>query len=501
MAFYSVAPPPQNGLSNLTTALSLYDNFIGLGRQTREQQLQAAKDAQDHANQAAGNAQSEEGRRDTSFVTEQQARELANQAAQQGLDSNKLNLDAANRTAQVQKGLRDSFQAPQSLELPPVFGLDSIGKNIDETAGTAYMAGHKRAFNDLPEPLQLSQIQQFQKSSGGNGTPGELADAWDKQALPLSGTLPITPPVIKGSPTPQYPVSVAATAGQPPQAQFAPMDPVFARQIEMQTKKEDFLKSQRDAMTKNAPITSYIGNGEHPGIRQVKSQLDALVSNYRDPQTGVVDWSKVSPSEAFSLIFSEGKVNDPNAVIRQQEFENIANQVGLKDKAANLYRKVMDGQTVPPKLLENIYNTVNKKAEGARQDFFKNMTGVEEHANENPYYRVSADQLLDDPTLRQEYQDWKTNGGVSSPTASTSDAGATKPLKFASPEAAQAALANGSLSPSAPIYVPGPKGWVRYAQPTKPAAATALPNLPTGAAVLPPNIMNILGTALGQSGR
>jgi hypothetical protein len=382
--------------------------------------------------------------------------------------------------------------------------LAPIATGVNAAAGNAYLGAHKTTFHNLPDPLQLELTQNFQRETNGNGTPGQLASEWDKGALPLVGSLPISVPKIEGSKSPLYVSSVTSTPGQPASAAFSPVDPAFEKQMTLQKNYEDYIQGLRDTMSKNAPITSYIGNGEHPGIRQVKSQLDALVSNYQDPKTGEIDWTKVNPSEAFSILYSEGKINDPGAVIRQQEFENIANQVGIKDKAENLYRKIVEGQSVPPALLKNVYATVGKKANGARNDFFTSLSGIESEAEKNPYYKVGIDRLVFDPTLRQEYELWKRGGEppTTAHPALESNSSGFKPLKFASAEQAAAALANGSVSPSAPVYIPGAKGWVRYA-PTQKASTppTTLPDLPSDIPLMPPSVLNVLGASMGQSPR
>lgn len=464
MAYYP-APDAGSGFGNLSSALGLFDQFFGLGHDARKQALAGAK-------QATEQAAAEEARRQAQFPGAQTIQNQAIDANKLSIDANKLALDRANRATQTEQGLRSSFQLP-NVQLPSsIPGLGETGKAINASTNAAFLNDHSKAFHDLNPEQQQAYISDFQKSSNGNGSPADLSEAWNKNASGLAGTLSIVPPKVVGSTAPMYPAQVSQTPGQAPTAAFTPVDPIFNRQLELQAKREETIKGLRDVMGKNAAITSYLGSGEHPGIRQVQNSLDSLVQAYRDPKTGQVDWSKVNPSEAFSIIFSEGKVNDPNAVIRQQEFENIASQVGLKDKAENIYRHVMEGQHYPPKLLENIYNTVQKKADGAKQQFFQNLSGVEEEGAKNPYFQVGADRLVQDPGLLKEYEAWKQTGGKPNPSGGAPGSPASPPAMFPTPEMAAAAVKAGQVPAGAEIRVPGPKGWVKWApEGTAPQAA------------------------------
>ncbi len=186
----------------------------------------------------------------------------------------------------------------------------------------------------------------------------------------------------------------------------------------------------------SAPLTNYIGAGEKPGLKQVASQLDGLVNEYKNPQTGAIDWTKVTPAEAFSIIFAEGKVNDPNAVIRQQEFENIARQSGLKDTASNIYRKVMDGQLFAPRLMQNIYNAVHKKVESARQSAFSDFRNIAKEAGEK---HVPLEHVINDPDVINEFNQWQQGQGQLPNTGGPS---VTRPGTASSPSAGPTRIAS-----------------------------------------------------------
>jgi hypothetical protein len=178
------------------------------------------------------------------------------------------------------------------------------------------------------------------------------------------------------------------------------------REAAQQVVKEhkDNIETFRKAAKDDPNIVYYLGTPDAPGVKSVRDQLNAILSKHRDA-SGSVDFSKVSPTEAFSQLFALAKVNDPKAVVRQQEIEAISEGAGIRDKFENLYNKVVNGQHLPPRILKGIYDTVQSKANAAERGFFNSLSTLEQNAD---IAHVPLDRVIQDPVLLNQYQTWKT---------------------------------------------------------------------------------------------
>lgn len=165
----------------------------------------------------------------------------------------------------------------------------------------------------------------------------------------------------------------------------------------------DNLAELQKIAERSSNIAVYLGAGETPGINQIRNQLNALMARHRGP-SGVIDFSQVTPMEAFSTLFSASKVNDPKAVMTQAEMEQAEKNFGIPATISNIFNQWKTGQKIPPSRIEDIYNVVNTKANEAQTALFNSLSNLEKMAEKR---KVKLNEIIPDPTVLTHYSAWK----------------------------------------------------------------------------------------------
>lgn len=184
-------------------------------------------------------------------------------------------------------------------------------------------------------------------------------------------------------------------------------DPMSAQSLEDQVRPaaEKFVaqhqaatKDLRDRVKGDEDIAGYIGASGHGGARNSTAKMDAVLSKLTNPKTGQVDWSNVNAPTAFSLIFADANSNNPGAIVRPSDVENLTELQGHPQKWANIWHSFVTGNKLTPQLMAGLRDLVHERtdaAKGAAISAFDNIAG-EAGANRVPLERIADRQFLAD---------------------------------------------------------------------------------------------------------
>lgn len=179
-------------------------------------------------------------------------------------------------------------------------------------------------------------------------------------------------------------------------AKFPPVtQKLVAPIIEAGQKNEEMLRKR---ISENGDLSGYMGSGTKPGYRHIEHLMDSAIGQARDPKTGVVDWSKVDAPSAFSLVYSDAQANNPGAIVRPSDVENVTGLQGKFQQLGNSWANFMSGQKLSPALKAGIYSMVKRKVGGAREQAIDSFSNIEKEANDYgvPLHRIAEQPFLDE---------------------------------------------------------------------------------------------------------
>lgn len=120
------------------------------------------------------------------------------------------------------------------------------------------------------------------------------------------------------------------------------------------------LQDYQDRVVKTPALATYFGNGgEQQGVLPLFRDVDAFRQKHTD---GKGNWTgDLSPQEATTLVYRLGRIDNPGAMVRQQEFETIAKNAGVYDSIVASLQHAAEGKAkIPAAVVKDIYNVVDQ---------------------------------------------------------------------------------------------------------------------------------------------
>lgn len=283
--------------------------------------------------------------------------DLQAQAAQQGLDTGKLELDAAKNKQVLGEGIaaagyvieskKPKLEAeqryPQIVQQLRSEGIDWDSLDDDDVReiATEYR-------NQLNSRLGVAPPERFERVEGPRGSVIEKSSRTGalKQVVGPDNTETAR----RSSFRPATPQEIAARGL--PAGTSAQVDDLTGR-FDVVNKPDQNLEFQRADKLRD----EY--NAQSKEFTLIGDAYQRLESAAAEP----------SAAGDLALIFSFMKILDPTSVVREQEFANAQNAAGVPDRIKAMYNKVLTGERLPPKQREDFLSQARNiyKGQATRQ--------------------------------------------------------------------------------------------------------------------------------------
>lgn len=346
------------GMGNIATGLGLWDKFMGLGKQERQAQLSQSQAQAQAAQLSAGESTA-------MHSAENDAAGLSANALNSGFDE-----PISKDTPRFWSDLSDTEQKHVASLFP------NVAPGHQHAIPDAYNSWVTRQYRVLPPVMFPKGMQNLMSGGTGAGAAGGVS--WGMTGMKQDD---------KGNMMPQYGPLIGSfspdqmnTIKQGPEAvESSNLFHPLARD-KAYSASQDFAKARTeysDRVMKTPAIQTYFaGQGEQAGILPLWRDVDSFRQKHMDPKTGA--WaSDLTPQEAKTLVYRMGRIDNPGAMVRQQEFETIAKGAGVYDNIVAELKKWQNGQGLPAFVVKDLYNVIDQLKGGAEQRAHEAMASWE----------------------------------------------------------------------------------------------------------------------------
>jgi len=416
----SVTVLNQSNGGGLGTALQLWDQFLGLGKQLRQQQLSAGQ-------ASTANVQAEKPAIEARARAEQQRQNLSEQGLAATRDATNADPETVDRALmlgdqgaqgplpETRPNAAQHFFANIQADPTARQGLNSLFPDVKEKSviPDAWDAIQARRLGVAPPavfPVNMGDIMggpgggsRAPSAANGGGRfegPGPDGSGFTNTRIwKTDGTGKLTQeivPVINSLDADQRKVALTGPEGwaQMPEKQQAQAKALWEQHG------ADF-NQKREQFSKVPAVASYLGSGpDAPGIYPAWQDVNQFRLKHTDAQG---NWtSDLSPQEATTLVYRLGRIDNPGAIVRQQEFETIANNAGILDRFRADWTKAEKGLGLPMSTARDIYNVVDQLKGQAQLRAHDAMAAWEPRLKERG---LKLEDMVDSqPALKEYYQ-------------------------------------------------------------------------------------------------